>query len=85
MIKYDHCPCSLVFVEADDVGIFTEASSADVHSVFADESLSGSADSAFSTAFAVSTGVCSPEKVGHCFVDNLITNIIYYFREYFSM
>jgi hypothetical protein len=57
---------SLILEEADDVSILTEAPSADVHVVFADETLTGSADSAGSTILAIGTGMGSPEKVRHC-------------------
>ena len=59
------CAVSLVLVEADDVGVLSEASSADVHVVFADEALTGSADPAGTTVLAISAGMGSPEEVGH--------------------
>ena len=56
---------SLVLVEADDVSVLPEASSADVHVVFADEALAGGADSAGSAVLTVFAGVSSPLIVGH--------------------
>lgn len=56
---------SLVLVEADDVSVLPEASSADVHVVFADEALAGGAYPAGATVLAVGAGVGAPEEVGH--------------------
>jgi hypothetical protein len=81
---------SFIFVEADDVGILSEAASADHHVVFADEALPGSADSAGSTVFSVLAWVSSPEKVGHI-CGNYNTQYYYikiqfiYFKNHFGM
>lgn len=70
---------SLVLVEADDVGVLAETPSADVHVVFADEALSGSAYSAGSAVFAVLAGVGAPEEVRHTCGKY---NIEYYYIKY---
>jgi hypothetical protein len=57
---------SLILEEADDVSILTETPSADIHVVFADETLTSSTNSTGSTVLAVSTGMGSPKKVRHC-------------------
>jgi len=56
---------SLVLVEADDVGIVPEASSADVHVIFSDQALAGGADPAGTAVLAVGAGVGAPEQVRH--------------------
>jgi len=47
------------FLEANEEGEFSEASSADDHIVFSDDTLSGVADSASSGVFTVVSGVNS--------------------------
>jgi len=48
-----------VFLEANEEGEFSEASSADDHVIFSDDTLSGVADSASSGVFTVVSGVNS--------------------------